>query len=119
MGDLVGILAKIFISFVLVAFLIGVTGFAIGHSQAVNLKTYVEDQINREGGLTPSAQEHITNYVDENYGGKFSVVSNSGNDKKPYGEKTEFTIKGELTMNVLNLPATLVTATGEGTSRIR
>lgn len=93
--------------------------FTTSYSQALGFKSYVSDQIKREGGLTNSAMSNINKYCSEQYKSKFTVVSDSGSGKQPYGTVVNYHIQGNIGGNMFNLPAVFIKVYGSGVSMVR
>lgn len=105
--------------FIMLVFFLSVFFYAVSFSQAIGFKSYVNGQINREGGLTSQAMANINEYNANIYNSKFKVVSDSGTDKKEYGDSVSYTISGEVGAVGLNLPLKLVSVSGSSISKVR
>jgi len=118
-SQIVASIFKIFISFIMIMLFVSIFFYGASWLQAIDFKTYVEDQINREGGLTTTAMSNINEYNKNNYNSKFKVVSESGSDKKPYGTVVKYHIEGEIGSYGFNVPLQLVYVSGSGVSLVR
>lgn len=99
--------------------LLGVTIFLGQYTQSVDFKSYVNTVIQRDGGLTSTAQAEIEHYSNEHFNGRYSVMSLSGNDKKPYGSVINYQITGKIKLYFFNLPAQSVITRGATVSLVR
>ncbi|MGY3219103.1 hypothetical protein [Bacillus sp. TE9122W] len=113
-------LTNMIIAFSLLFFAILTTAtIAIPFTQAIDMKRYVNDQIERYGGLTNDAQNQIKSYSEKNFGGKFTVVSLSGNQKAQFGEEINYKLKGEAEINFFDLPSIPFALNGSASSNVR
>ncbi|PKR83052.1 hypothetical protein [Heyndrickxia camelliae] len=100
-------------------FLISLTIFIIQHTQTVDMKNYVDGQIEKYGGLTSQSRNNIKNYSEKYYDGRYEVTSLSGYEKKSYGETIDYEITGKIKIFFFNLPDQLVKTRGSTVSLVR
>lgn len=105
--------------FLLIIAMVGVLLYIVGLMQSVSYKDYINAQIQREGGLTQQAMANIETYGEEQYGSKFKVISESGSDKKPYGESVNYRIEGRVGGDVANAPSSFIRSKGSSISKVR
>jgi hypothetical protein len=106
-------LALLFLFGTLLIYLIQDAGYWINRSQAYDFRDYVDAQIERNGGLTSETQKIIQNYDNAHYGGRYVVVSDSGNSVFPYGSEVNYHIivPQNLTLVQINLQSTMLKGT--------
>lgn len=109
---------KILIFFILVILLLSVIGLIVSWWQAVSYREYAVDELKRYGGVTTEAIASLEEYSENNYGGRYKVVSRDGNDKKPWGETILFTVEGQ-SVGDLYFPPALIKVNGVSVSQVR
>jgi len=119
MEDASGEFFSQYILMLFVFLLLGLTIFLNQHTQTVDFKSYVSDEIQRHGGLTLSAQTEIQDYSNEHFNGRYSVMSLSGNQKVPYGEVVNYEIKGNIKIYLFDLPNQIAISKGSAVSLVR
>lgn len=102
-----------------VMFLMAVTIFFVSYIQSSDFKTYVDGQIERNGGLTPTSVQNIQAYSNRFYDGKFEVTSLSGSDSKDFGLDVDYIVTGNIEVFFFELPDQLITSRGSATSKVR
>lgn len=105
--------------YLFVLFILAFSIFTIQRIQAVDFKTYVSGQLEKNGGFTDTAIENIENYSEEHYDGRLAVRSLSGYEKLSYGETIEFEIVGRITILFFDLPDQITTIRGSAESMVR
>jgi hypothetical protein len=103
----------------LVFFVLAITIYVIQHTQTIDMKNYVDGQVEKYGGFTTEAVNNINDYSEKHYAGRYEVTSLSGNSKKPFGESIQYEIKGTIKIFFFNLPDQLVKSRGETVSYAR
>ncbi|MGM0941316.1 MAG: hypothetical protein ACQEWU_10190 [Bacillota bacterium] len=114
-GEFVSQFTFMLITFFLLAFTI----FSIHLTQAIDFKTYVDSQIERNGGFTPKAESNINTYSEEHYQGRYSVASLSGTDKKSFGENIDYLITAQMKILFFDLPDQIINIRGSTISQVR
>lgn len=99
--------------------LLGLTIFMINHTQTIDFKNYVDGQAEKNGGLTENAMTNINSYSEAHYGGRYEVVSLSGNEKKSYGESIDYEIRGNIQILFFDIPDQLTRTRGSTISYVR
>lgn len=102
-----------------VMFLMAITIFFVSYIQSSDFKTYIDGQIERNGGLTTTAVENINEYSNKYYDGKFEVTSLSGSDKKSFGSEVNYIVTGNIEVFFFDLPDQLITSRGSAISKVR
>lgn len=95
------------------------TIFFVTYIQTSDIKTYVNGQIERNGGLTATAVQNINDYSSKYYDKKFSVTSLSGNDKKPFGSEVNYIVNANVKVVFFDLPDQLISSRGSAVSKVR
>lgn len=117
--DSVGEFTSQFIFMLLTFFLLALTIFGVHLTQAIDFKTYVDSQIERNGGLTETAEENINDYSVKHYQGRYAVTSLSGTGKKAFGESIDYLISAKIQILFFDLPDQLVAIQGSTISQVR
>ncbi|KAF2423345.1 hypothetical protein NSQ76_20665 [Bacillus sp. FSL M8-0256] len=99
--------------------IIAIAGAIVPFTQAIEFKSYVTTQIERNGGLTAEAKENIDEYNQAHYQGRYQVSSNSEGQKKKFGESVDYTIKGNVHFDFFNLPPIPIGVKGSAVSLVR
>lgn len=111
--------ARIYISMLIIMFMITFAVFLFEIQQSNDFKQYVNYQIERNGGLTAEAMENINQYSEDNYNGNFEVNSDQMNEKLPFGSTVEYEIVGTFNFLFLNFDTQSFPIKGSGVSLIR
>lgn len=119
MPDAIGVILKLLLGAMAGVVALGIFTYGAAQLQGQDIKTYTEQQIEREGGLTSEAMSNIDDYIASSTRAKFVVESQSGNDAKPFGEATDFVIKGKAKVIGFELPLELTSFSGSAISKIR
>lgn len=112
-------MGKMYITIFIIFSLFSVSMFFININQANDFKQYVNYQIERNGGLTPTAMGKINKYNDEHYNGRFTVSSATGSRQMQFGDEIDYTITGEYKFLFISLPAESIKIKGSAISMIR
>ncbi|MED4041028.1 MULTISPECIES: hypothetical protein [Niallia] len=102
-----------------VMFLMAITIFFVSYIQSSDFKTYIDGQIERNGGLTATSVQNIQEYSNKFYDGKFEVTSLSGSEKQAYGLEVEYIVTGNVEVFFFDLPDQLVTSRGSAISMVK
>lgn len=110
---------RIFISFLMIALMLGMATFLFQLQQVNNYKQYVNYQIERNGGLTENALENINTYSENHFHDIFSVSSDQLNEKVPYGSIVEYKVQGNFNLMYWDLEPITLSNTGAALSLIK
>ncbi|MCE4051688.1 hypothetical protein [Bacillus sp. Au-Bac7] len=110
---------RIFISFFMIALMLGVAVFLFQLQQVNNYKQYVNYQIERNGGLTETAVENINTYSEDHFQNVFSVSSAKLNEKVPYGSIVEYKVEGNFSLMYWDLEPITLSNTGAALSLVK
>ncbi|MFT8391362.1 MAG: hypothetical protein ABF683_08755 [Sporolactobacillus sp.] len=112
-------IATLIIFAFLIAALVASAGYWVQRSQAYDFRQYVDYQIQRNGGLTTDALTEIAAYNQQKYGGRYQLVSESGNGTNPYGTVINYHIEVPERLTLLNIKLTPLTIHGSAVSLVR
>lgn len=115
----IGEVQKIYITFLMILVMFSCGMFFFQVSSVNNFKSYVNLQIERNGGLTETALEYIENYSAESHNGRFTVSSEQLGTKVGFGEIVEYEIEGEVKFFLFDLENRAFTRNGSAVSQIR
>lgn len=113
-------IAKWFIGLLIIGTLIAIVvlGFELGSVN--NFKQQVNYQIERQGGLTPTAIANINDYSEKYNHGIFTIESDRLNEKVEFGEAVDYVVNGTFEIKVFTfLPDLHLKFHGTGVSRVR
>ncbi|MFB7304589.1 MULTISPECIES: hypothetical protein [Bacillati] len=110
---------KWFIALFVIMMLVSLTLFFIELSSVNSFKQQVNYQIERQGGLTPSAMANINDYSKKYHKGNFTVTSDRLNKKVTYGEQVDYVVNGVFDIKILPIPDLEIQFKGTGVSQIR
>lgn len=119
MEDAVGAAWLQYIFMLLLFFLVSITLFGIHNIQMIDFNSYVETQIQRQGGITVEAQEKINEYSEKHFAGRYSAQSLSGNEKVPFGTEVHYEIVGDIRIFLMSFPNQIVSRKGSTISLVR
>ncbi|EAE8116651.1 hypothetical protein JI528_14665 [Listeria monocytogenes] len=97
---------------------VGLTSYGIEFAHAIEYKSQVNNQIERQGGLTNQAQSTLKSYSKDHYNNKISVQS-SQTKKEAYGTTVEYEIHSEVQFLFFQLPKQMLTVKGSAVSLVR
>lgn len=100
-------------------FIISLTIFCVQFGQITSFKEYVNNTIEREGGLTESAVEQINKHSNKYYNGRYSIDSEKLNKKVQFGEIVDYTITATYEISLFDIPAVEKNYSGSATSEVR
>lgn len=105
--------------FIIVIMFISLVDVGTQVSQAPNFKQVVNDNIERYGGLTDTAQNKIEEYSNTFNEGRFTVESVDMGKKKEYGEVVNYNIKQVYEINFLVSKKVTRNLEGQAVSEVR
>lgn len=111
--------AKLYISIVVILFLVAVGIFFYQLQQANNFTQYVNYQVQRHGGLTTEAITKIDDYNDEHYNGIFEVNSEQEGEKLPYGSVIDYKVTVTLEFLFFDIDGVQLPIKGSAVSLVR
>lgn len=117
--DSIGEIQKIYVFLILLLALFSAGMFFFQVSSVNNFKSFVNYQIERNGGLTAEAVENIEEYSQNQHNGRFSVQSDQLGESVSYGEVVEYEVQGEVKFYLFDLEDRAFTRTGSAVSQIR
>jgi hypothetical protein len=94
-----------------------IAGAAIQYGEKSDFKQYVNNSIERNGGITDTALTDIQNYSDEAFNGRFKMLSTS--DKKSYGEQLNYEFEMYITPIFMDFEIITIKDTGSASSKVR
>ncbi|AVI31077.1 MULTISPECIES: hypothetical protein [Bacillaceae] len=112
-------IGKIYISICILLSLFAASVFFIQLNQGNEYKQYINYQIERNGGLTPSAMEKLQEYNEKHYDSRFTIESPMMSQKLKYGDEVNYTVKGNFKILYFDLPIQTVSTKGSALSLIR
>ncbi|EQK39983.1 hypothetical protein C672_3545 [[Clostridium] bifermentans ATCC 638] len=110
---------KLYIFAILVTFIVSIGIFVFEIGQVHNYQSYVDTQIERNGGLTDKAMANINTYNEKNYKGKFTINSDQMNQKFAYGSIINYQIVGKYKLLFLDFDTQSYPVNGSSISLIR
>ncbi|EHZ3605096.1 hypothetical protein K5M22_002696, partial [Listeria monocytogenes] len=87
-------------------------------AHAIEYKAQVNNQVERQGGLTKQAQKSLAAYSKSHYNNKISVNS-SQTTKQAYGTTVEYEIHSEVQFLFFQMPKQMLTVKGSAVSLVR
>lgn len=113
-------IVKWFIGLLIIGTIVAVVIFGFELGSVNNFKQQVNYQIERQGGLTPTAIANINEYSKKYNRGMFTVESDKLNEKVEYGEAVDYVVNGTFEIKVFAfLPDVQLQFEGTGVSRVR
>ncbi|MEK4692417.1 hypothetical protein [Bacillus sp. FSL W8-1202] len=112
-------IGKMYMAIFVLFALFAVSVFFIQMNQGNEYKQYINYQIERNGGLTTSAIEHIEEYNKKYYDSRFKIESPMMNQKVKYGDEVNYTVQGNFKILYFNLPIQTISIKGSALSLIR
>ncbi|EAH0082611.1 hypothetical protein WJR85_002857 [Listeria monocytogenes] len=110
------------VTIIIFSFLIFVTveltSYGIEFAHAIEYKAQVNNQVERQGGLTKQAQKSLAAYSKSHYNNKISVNS-SQTTKQAYGTTVEYEIHSEVQFLFFQMPKQMLTVKGSAVSLVR
>ena len=105
--------------FIIILMFISLVDVGIQVSQLPNFKQTVNDNIERYGGLTNTAQDKIKEHSNTFNKGRFTVESADLGNKKEYGEVTNYSIKQVYEIKFLISKEVTRSTEGQAVSEVR
>lgn len=112
-------IAKMYMAIFILFCLFSASAFFIQVNQGNEYKQYINYQIERNGGLTSSAMEHIEQYNKKYYDSRFTIESPMMNQKVKYGDEVNYSVKGRFKISYFDLPIQTISIKGSALSLIR
>lgn len=110
-------LLKIWFMALLTVFLLMVAVVLFQISEKNDYQLYVNNEIERHGGLTTEALNNIKHYSDTHFNSRFTMKSTS--DKKPYGEVIPYVYELKITPLFFELDILTREFNGSAASKVR
>ncbi|WP_195336924.1 hypothetical protein [Paraclostridium bifermentans] len=110
---------KLYIFTVLITFMVSIGVFTFEIGQVHNYQSYVDTQIERNGGLTDKSIANINTYNEKNYKGKFTINSDQMNQKLAYGSIVNYQIVGKYKLLFLKFDTQSYPVNGSAISLVR
>lgn len=112
-------MGKMYIFLFMIFSFFALAGFFTSINHANEFKTYINYQIESNGGLTSKALDNIEKYNDEHYDGKFTITSPVENEKFPYGKQVDYSLKTTYKFFFIPLGDQAISVKGSALSLVR
>lgn len=110
---------KMYISMVLILFMLAMAIFIFQVQQSNHYKQYVNYQIERNGGLTADVIANINTYSDQHFNGVFKLDDSQVTGKQPFGTVIEYRASSSLRILFFEFDSIMLPITGSATSMLR
>ncbi len=111
--------AKFYIFAIMITFMVSISLFCYEVQQVNSFRQYVDNQIERNGGLTEKAITNINLHDKENYNNKFTINSDQMNQKLSYGSIINYRIVGNFKILFFNFDTRSFPINGSSISLVR
>lgn len=103
----------------LIYLILGIGLLVYDISEIPNMKQQANYQIERNGGLTPTAHENLKKYARDNMRGSYVITSDKMGRKVDFGEVVDYKVKAKFKVAFFELPDVNIDFGGSGVSQIR
>ena len=117
MDGIVSFLGKIVLTFLCIYCMLTVGAVLIQVGEKNDYKQYVNDSIERFGGLTTEAVTDIKSYSERNFDGRFEIKTTT--EKKLYGESIPYTFEMTIKPVFMDFENFKISLNGLATSKVR
>ncbi|MBM7541144.1 hypothetical protein [Amphibacillus cookii] len=110
---------KMYISMVLIVFMIAMAVFVFQVQQSNHFTQYVNYQIERGGGLTETVIDDINDYSEAHFNGIFSISQSQATGRQPFGTVVQYTAEARLQVFFFEFDRIVLPINGSATTMVR